>query len=83
MDRLERLRDFRKKVGISQYDMARKLNISLSFFEKVENGHVKPSRGFMEKLKKEFPTVDINDVFFSEGLMSKCDASIEGSGLDG
>ena len=51
---MQKLKEFREKVGISQYNMARKLDMSLSFYEKIERGHAQPSRGFMQKIKK-FP----------------------------
>ncbi len=59
------LRQFRQSTGLSQDNMARKLGVSLSMYEKVERGNAKPSRGFMEKLKEQFPQVSIDEVFFS------------------
>jgi len=63
---MQALRAFREKQGISQYNMARKLDISLSFYEKIESGHARPSRNFMERIKIAYPEIKIDDMFFSE-----------------
>lgn len=63
---MQKLREFRDGVGISQYNMARRLDVSISFYEKIERGHTNASRGFMEKLKKAFPEVNIDEIFFSD-----------------
>jgi transcriptional regulator with XRE-family HTH domain len=46
--------------------MARKMGVSMSMYEKVERGFAKPSRGFMEKLKEQFPDASIDEIFFSK-----------------
>lgn len=43
--------------------MAEKMNISKSYYEKVEKGFKKPGRGFLEKFKETFPEGDMN-IFF-------------------
>lgn len=58
------LRRFRNSTGLSQDNMARKLGVSLSMYEKVERGNAKPSRGFMEKIKEQFPEASIDEIFF-------------------
>lgn len=63
---MQKLKKFRESVGISQYNMARKMDISLSFYEKIERGHAEASRGFMQKLKKAFPDASIDEIFFSD-----------------
>jgi DNA-binding XRE family transcriptional regulator len=62
---MKKLKLFRKNVALSQYDMARRLNISLSFYEKIERGHIQPSRAFMQKMKLIFPDISIDEIFFS------------------
>ncbi len=61
---MSNLRSFRNTTGLSQDNMARKLGVSLSMYEKVERGNAKPSRGFMEKVKEQFPEVSIDEIFF-------------------
>jgi putative transcriptional regulator len=65
------LRNFRSTIGISQYNMARKMDVSMSFYEKIERGHAKASRGFMCKLKEAFPKANIDEIFFAETEASK------------
>lgn len=59
------LKNFRLGKSISKDKIARIIGVSLSFYEKVENGHVNASRGFMEKLKIAYPEVNIDELFFS------------------
>jgi hypothetical protein len=33
-------------------------------YQKVERGQAKPSRGFMEKVKTQFPFASIDEIFF-------------------
>ena len=60
------LRQFRNSTGLSQDRMARRLGVSLSMYEKVERGNAKASRGFMEKIKEQFPKASIDAIFFSD-----------------
>ncbi len=57
---MDELKYFRKKIGKTQKQMAIELKISQSFYEKIESGKKKPSRKFLEKLKKKYPFLDIN-----------------------
>lgn len=59
------IREFRKSKGLSQEAMARKINITLSMYEKVENNRVGTSAAFMRKFKKAFPEILIDDIFFA------------------
>jgi len=65
------LREFRKSTGLSQDNMARNLRVSLSMYEKVERGHVYASRAFMQKLKRAFPSVNIDIMFFNNEELEK------------
>ncbi len=53
------LQNFRRSKGLSATEMAEKLNISKSFYEKVEYGARNPSFSFNRKLKNLYPDVDI------------------------
>ena len=64
---------YRKGQGLSKVAMASKLEISLSLYDKLENGDRKPSRRFMEKFKRTFPSFDMN-IFFDEELHGTCRA---------
>ena len=61
---MDRLKEFRKEKGITQEEMAKKLNITLSMYEKVERGAANASSAFMRRLKNVFPDADIDFIFF-------------------
>ena len=63
---MHKLKEFRNTTGLSQDNMARKLGVSLSMYQKVERGAVRAPRGFMDKLKEAYPHVSIDVIFFSE-----------------
>jgi len=65
------LEDFRKDKSLSRQAMADSLGISLSLYEKIESGGRKPSRNFMGRFKRAFPSFDMN-IFFDELLHEKC-----------
>lgn len=60
---MQKLKKIREELGLSMDEMALRLNVSTSLYEKIEYGYIKPGRGFIEKLKKVFPYVDAN-IFF-------------------
>lgn len=66
------LEQLRCNEELTMEGMANRLGVSLSFYEKIENGARKPSREFLTKVKGEFPLCDMN-IFFTELLHSKCD----------
>lgn len=59
------LRELRKEKGLSQKDMAKKIDYSLSSYQKIESGKKKPGRKFMNKIKLIFPDVSIDRLFFN------------------
>ena len=63
---MQRLKEFRVSTGLSMCKMARILDVSLSFYEKIERAHIQPSRAFMQKMKRAFPDINIDSVFFSD-----------------
>lgn len=68
---METLKQFREKNGFTMDEMARRLNISLSFYTKIERGERNPSREFLKKFKEAFPSYDMN-IFFDELLHEPC-----------
>ena len=63
---MEKLKEFRKNLGISQEAMARKLGITLSMYEKVETGRTGASASFMRRFKRAYPAESIDFIFFSD-----------------
>lgn len=61
---LIKLIEFRKKNNLTINSMAKKIGVSISFYEKVERGERNPSYNFIRLFKKAFPIVDANDIFF-------------------
>ncbi len=61
---MNKLKKFRKAQGLTQKQMAKKLDITLSMYEKVEGGRAGASAAFMRKFKTVFPNTNIEDVFF-------------------
>lgn len=59
-----RLKEFRKSKGKSQEAMAKTIGITLSMYEKVENGKAGASAAFMKRIKTAYPDADINFLFF-------------------
>lgn len=62
---MNNLRELRKENGFSQEQMAAELGVSLSMYQKVEQGNAKAGRAFMEKLKCRFPEASIDHIFFA------------------
>ena len=60
---MNELRDFREERNLTQHQLAIKLNVSLSYYIKVEQGIAKAGRGFIEKFVKAFPEASA-DMFF-------------------
>lgn len=63
---------FRKDLNLTIDDMATKIGVSSSFYEKIEYGDRNPSFNFITLFKKTFPTADTNYIFFSNRLHEKC-----------
>jgi DNA-binding XRE family transcriptional regulator len=61
-----KLKLFRQDKKLSQEKMAQLIGVSVSFYQKVENGAVKPSREFMKKFKTQFRDADMNHIFFED-----------------
>lgn len=52
------IRQYRDSRGLTQERMAELLGVSKSYYIKVESGHCKAGRGFIQKLYKVFPEVN-------------------------
>lgn len=61
---MKALVEFRKSLGLSRRAMAENIGISESLYEKCESGQRNISYGFICKLKRAYPEVDIN-IFFA------------------
>lgn len=70
-EKMEALKQFRAEKGFTREEMAERLNISTSLYDKIEYGDRKPSREFLKKFKEAFPTYDMN-IFFDELLHESC-----------
>ncbi|EGT4969104.1 TPA: helix-turn-helix transcriptional regulator [Clostridioides difficile] len=62
---MKELSKFRKKLGLTQKQLAERIGISKSYYSKIEGNFKKPGRGFLEKFKNTFPNEDMN-IFFKQ-----------------
>lgn len=77
---MEFLKEFRLSLNLTLQGFADIINVSKSYYEKIESGERKPSREFMKKLKYKFPQFDLN-IFFTEQNHKTCED--KGGELDG
>lgn len=68
---MDYLKKFRVNKELSREQMANKLGISLSLYDKIEFGVRTPSRNFLNRFKKAFPEFDMN-IFFDVDAHIKC-----------
>lgn len=57
---MKTLKEFREAIGKTQDEMAKELNISKSFYEKIEAGERLPGRELIERIKLKYPLIDVN-----------------------
>lgn len=57
---------FRKDKEMSVANMAEKIGISESYYEKIEHGYRAPSYNFLVKFKQVFPDADADQIFLSK-----------------
>lgn len=62
---MEYLKSLRESLNLNKREMAKKIGISFSYYEKIESGERYASRNFLVKLKQKFPQFDIN-IFFNQ-----------------
>lgn len=70
---MDKLKEFRKSLGLTAAKMAEKLGITLSMYEKVEGGRAGASAAFMRRFKESFSDVIIDDIFFSPNSNNSAD----------
>lgn len=58
------LKELRKFIKLNQKQMAEKIGVSASYYYKLESGIQSPSYEFLVKVKKAFPKISIDEVFF-------------------
>lgn len=63
-----KLIEFRKNEKLSVNEMADKIGISSSFYEKIEYGDRNPSYNFITLFKCAFPDVEIDNIFFNQSI---------------
>ena len=56
---------FREGLALSKEEMAVRLEVSESFYSKIELGDRNPSYNFLKKFKMEFPNAQNEKIFFS------------------
>ena len=66
------IREFRQSLNLTLQEFADNIDVSKSYYEKIESGQRKPSREFMTKLKHKFPQFDVN-IFFTEQKHKMCE----------
>ena len=61
----EKLQKFRQKHKLTQEQMAKELEITVSHYKAIEYGQRNPSFELMERLKNCFPKMNIDKIFLS------------------
>ena len=59
------LKTFRISLHKSQNEMAKLLDITLSFYSKLELGLKNPSLKTIKKFKQTFPTANVDNIFLN------------------
>ena len=72
------LAEFRAQQGLTLQQMADKLGVSVALYNAIEYDQRKPSRNFMERFKRAFPTFDM-DIFFDELLYNMNSSEDDGN----
>jgi putative transcriptional regulator len=67
-----KLVEFRSETNQTQKDVADKMEISLSFYQKIESGDRNPSYNFLCVFKKVYPNQSIEEIFFGDKTHLKC-----------
>lgn len=61
---MNELKKIRERLGLNQKEMAEHIGVSASYYYKVESRSQNPSYEFLKKIKKVFPNISIDKVFF-------------------
>lgn len=59
------VKNIREQLGLSIEEQAKRLNMSVSMYEKIEYGYREPSKSFIKKFKEVYPYIDLN-IFFQK-----------------
>lgn len=54
------IEEYKEKNNLTHEIMAKKLNISLSYYYKLLSGERKPSRKLLSYIRKNIPEIDVN-----------------------
>lgn len=60
-----KLKLYRQEIGFTQAEMASKLGITLSYYQKIERGERDTSIKFIRKFSQVFPAADCWRLFFA------------------
>lgn len=60
-----KLKQFRTSQGLTQREVTARLGTAKNYYSDIENGSRTPGYNFLVRLKKRFPGIDIDEVFFS------------------
>lgn len=61
----QELKDFRRKKGLSQREMAEIWGVTLSFYSKIEYGLKAPSLQKIKEFKENFKDANIDKIFLT------------------
>ena len=59
-------------MGYTMDEMAEKIGVSSSFYDKIEYGERNPSFNFITLFKQTFPSANTDYIFFDNKLHGKC-----------
>lgn len=76
MKKNDKLSRFRLSSGLTLKQMANKVGVSKSYYEKIEAGIRNPSFNFIEKFKSKFKDVDADSLFFTQDIHKMCSEEI-------
>lgn len=69
---MNKLAKFREEKGLSLEQMASKVGVSKSFYEKIEYQERNPSYRFISLFLKAFPNAKVKDIFFTNQSHETC-----------
>lgn len=71
MDELSELKKLRKKLGITQQELAKKANVSQSLIAKIESGKIDPSYSYAKKIFETLTMLDKENELTAKDLMHR------------
>lgn len=76
MSKNDNLSRFRLSSGLTLKEIADKIGVSKSYYEKIESGIRNPSFNFIEKFKSKYKDVDADSLFFTKSTHEACSEDI-------